>query len=145
MKVKLVKILEEIAGGIVKHLRRSERLRQYPTVSAWYWNNHCVHSVLIKGNTIIIIYSETSHNQNCWFIVPSTHADKEEICPNCLNFNLLIVNTCYVSLRSSSVCRDYFFLVLILKFQFNKNFPSFGTSQYGNTIIAIYMPLGFHL
>lgn len=75
--------------------------------------------------------------------MPSTHADKDEICPNCLNFNLLIVNTCYVSLRASSVCRDYFFSVLILKFQFNKNFPSFGTSQYGNTIIVIYTAFGF--
>ena len=145
MKVKLVKILKEIAGGIVKCLGTSKRLRQYPTGSAWYWNYNCMHRVLIKCNTIIIIYFETSHDQNSWFIVPSTHTDTDEICPNCLDFNLLIVNTCYVSLRSSSVCRDCFSLVLILRLQFNKIFPSFGTSQQGNTIIDAYTSLGFQL
>lgn len=59
--------------------------------------------------------------------MPALHAD--EICPN---WGLLIVSTCYVSLRSSA-CGLYFFLALILKFQLNKNFSSFGTFQYGNS------------
>lgn len=92
--------------------RRSKRTRQSPTSSAWYWNDHCMHSAPIKSNTIIIIHFETPHNQICWFIVPPTHAGKDEICPNCFNFNLLLVNTCYAALRSSSVCRNYFLLSL---------------------------------
>lgn len=135
MKIKLVKSLEKITGGIVKHLRRLKNLRKYSPGSTGFWNVHCMHSGPISHN-IIINYFEAFHNRNYWLIVSCLYADKDDICPN---YSVLIVNTCYVSLRSS-VCGPYFFLDLILKFQFNKNFSSFGTFQYGNTIILIYMP-----
>lgn len=133
MKLKLVKILEKITGGIVKHLRRFKKLRKYPPDSTSFWNVHCMHSGPITCNTTIIIYFETSLNHNNWLIVPCPYADKDDIWPN---YTLLIVNTCYVSLRSS-VCGPYFFLAFILKFQLNENFSSFGTFQYGNTMIVM--------